>query len=117
MQRYRLAWITNHRYTYEVAVADAPAGRIEIDPAGTGQIDLEPGMRVATASMRIVVVASRGAGDRDIDALMDGVDEAVALSGADVRVEYGGAVPAAVTVDSHTSESLGLLAADLRRPQ
>ena len=51
MQRYRLAWIAHHRDTDQVAVADDPAGRIEIDPAGARQIDLDPGMGVAAAGM------------------------------------------------------------------
>ena len=38
VQRYRLAWIAHHRDTHEAAVADDPARRIEIDPAGAGQI-------------------------------------------------------------------------------
>src|SRR6266404_6649655 len=45
VQRYRLAWLAHH--THEAAVADDPACRIEIDPAGAGQIDLDPGVRVS----------------------------------------------------------------------
>ena len=51
VQRYRLAWIAHHRDTHEAAVADDPACRIEIDPAGAGQIDLDPGVRVSTAGI------------------------------------------------------------------
>jgi hypothetical protein len=56
VQRYRLAWIAHHRDTHEAAVADDPACRIEIDPAGAGQIDLDPGVRVSTAGIAVVVV-------------------------------------------------------------
>ncbi len=57
VQRYRLAWIEHHRDTHEAAVADDPACRIKIDPAGAGQIDLDPGVRVSTAGIAVVVVA------------------------------------------------------------
>ena len=50
MERYRLARIAHHRDTNEVAVADDAAGWIEIDPTGSGQIDLSPGMGVAAAA-------------------------------------------------------------------
>src|SRR6202030_1025028 len=56
VQRYRLAWIAHHRDTHEAAVADDPARRIEIDPAGAGQIDLDPGVRVSTAGIAAVAV-------------------------------------------------------------
>jgi hypothetical protein len=49
VQRYRLAWIAHHRDTHEAAVADDPACWIEIDPAGAGQINLDPGVRVSAA--------------------------------------------------------------------
>ena len=49
MQRYRLARIAHHRDTNEVAVANDAIGWIEIDPTGSRQIDLRPGMRVAAA--------------------------------------------------------------------
>ena len=55
VQRYRLAWIAHHCDTHEAAVADDPACRIEIDPAGAGQIDLDPGVRVSTAGIAVVV--------------------------------------------------------------
>ena len=55
VQRYRLAWIADHRDTHEAAVADDPACRIEIDPAGAGQIDLDPGVRVSAAGIAVVV--------------------------------------------------------------
>ena len=56
MQRYRLPWIAHHRDTHEVAVADDPACRIEIDPPGARQIDLYPGVRVSAAGIGAVVV-------------------------------------------------------------
>ena len=56
VQRYRLAWIAHHRDPHEAAVADDPACRIEIDPAGARQIDLDPGVRVSTAGIAVVVV-------------------------------------------------------------
>src|SRR5260221_8563617 len=56
VQRYRLAWIAHHCDTHEAAVADDPACRIEIDPAGAGQIDLDPGVRVSTTGIAVVVV-------------------------------------------------------------
>jgi hypothetical protein len=56
VQRYRLAWIAHHRDPHEAAVADDPACRIEIDPAGAGQIDLDPGVRVSATGIAVVVV-------------------------------------------------------------
>ena len=47
MERNRLARIAHHRDANEVAIADDAAGRIEIDPAGSGQIDLSPSIRIA----------------------------------------------------------------------
>jgi len=57
VQRYRVALIAHHRDTHEAAVADDPACRIEIDPSRGGQIDLDPGVRVSTAGIAVVVVA------------------------------------------------------------
>ena len=56
MKWYRLARYAHYRDTYEVAVTDNAACRIEIEPARAGQIDLDPGMHVAAAGMPIVVV-------------------------------------------------------------
>ena len=55
MQRYRLAWIAHHRDTHEAAVADDAACRIELDPAGAGHIDLDPGVRVSAPGIAVVV--------------------------------------------------------------
>jgi hypothetical protein len=46
-----LARISCYRNADEIAVADDAIGRIELDPTGTGQIDLAPGMRRAAAHM------------------------------------------------------------------
>src|ERR1700731_2850285 len=56
MKWYRLARNAHRRDTYEVAVADNPACRIEIEPARAGQIDLDPGMHVAAAGIADIVV-------------------------------------------------------------
>src|SRR5208282_2001771 len=56
MERYCLARITHHRNTNEVAVANDAIGWIEIDPTGSRQIDLSPGMRVAAAHIASVVI-------------------------------------------------------------
>src|SRR4249920_2846727 len=54
VQRYRMAWIAHHRDPDEAAVADDPAGRVEIDPARPRQIDLGPGVGVSAAVIPVV---------------------------------------------------------------
>src|SRR5260221_904889 len=62
MERYGLTRIAHHRDTNEVAIADNAAGWIEIDPAGSGQIDLSPSVRVAAVRIAAApVVAIAGA--------------------------------------------------------
>jgi hypothetical protein len=56
VQRYRLAWIAHHRDTRGRSCGGAC--RIEIDPAGAGQIDLDPGVRVSAAGIAVVVMAT-----------------------------------------------------------
>jgi len=39
-----MAWVACNRDANKVAITDDPICRVEIDPAGTRQIDLTPGM-------------------------------------------------------------------------
>src|ERR1700730_4744252 len=48
-ERQGLPGVPSHRDANEIAVADDAVGRIEIDPSGTRQVDLQPGMGRATA--------------------------------------------------------------------
>src|SRR5271155_2503754 len=57
MERYCLVRIAHHRDPNEVAVTNDAIGWIEIYPAGSGQIDLSPGVRVAAANVGFVVVS------------------------------------------------------------
>jgi hypothetical protein len=49
LEGHRLARITRDRHPDKVTIANQPVGGIERHPAGTGQIDLRPGMRNTTA--------------------------------------------------------------------
>jgi hypothetical protein len=53
VERYGLARIAHHRDANKVAIADNSAAWVEINPAGSGQIDLSPGMGVAAAGLVI----------------------------------------------------------------
>ena len=50
LQRDRLARVMHDRDPDEIPIADNAARRIEVDPAGTGNINLDPGMGVAAGS-------------------------------------------------------------------
>ena len=54
-QRHRLAGISRHCDADQVAIADNAVGRIELDPAGSGQIDLHPGMGGTAADMAVAI--------------------------------------------------------------
>jgi hypothetical protein len=51
VERYGLARIAHYRDANKVAIADNSAAGVEINPAGSGQIDLSPGMGVAAATV------------------------------------------------------------------
>ncbi len=55
LQRDRLARVVRDRDADEVPIPDDAARRIEVDPAGSGNVDLDPGVGVA-AGITIVVV-------------------------------------------------------------
>ena len=47
--RHRLARVAHDRDADQIVIADDAVGRVEFDPAGPGQVDLEPGMGGAAA--------------------------------------------------------------------
>ena len=47
LQRNRLAGLMHDRNAHEVLIPDHAGRRIEVDPAGAGNVDLDPGMGVA----------------------------------------------------------------------
>src|SRR5579859_5277492 len=48
-QRHRMLRVPGNGNTDEIAIADDAVGGVEIDPAGAGEISLQPGMRGASA--------------------------------------------------------------------
>src|SRR6266853_3151093 len=58
MERYGLAYVVHDSDTNEVAAADDPTGWIAIDPTGSGQIDLSPGVRIAGARVAAIQTAA-----------------------------------------------------------
>src|SRR5580704_3213523 len=56
LQRNGLARMMRNRDADELFIADAAARRIEIDPARTGNVDLDPGVGVAAGSTIVVVI-------------------------------------------------------------
>src|SRR5205807_5115472 len=50
-QRHRVPRVAHYRDADQIAVADDAVGRIELEPAGAGDIDLQPGMGGAAADM------------------------------------------------------------------
>src|SRR3954464_854647 len=55
LQRYRPARLSYHRDAHQILVSDHAAGRVAIDPAWAGKIDLEPGMGVAPGVTVVIV--------------------------------------------------------------
>ena len=50
LQRESLERLACHGDADQVGAADLAVGRIELDPAGAGQVDLDPGMGIAGAA-------------------------------------------------------------------
>ena len=49
LQRNRLLRLAHDRDADEVPISDHAARRVEVDPSGSGNVDLDPGMRVAAS--------------------------------------------------------------------
>ena len=56
LQRDRLARVMRDRDTDEVLISHNAARWIEVDPAGTGNVDLDPGVGIAASSAVVVVI-------------------------------------------------------------
>src|SRR6516164_4872528 len=63
VQRDSLTRIAGDGNADQIARADDAAGRVELDPARTRQIDLHPGMRRAAAAVTMVVAGEEIARD------------------------------------------------------
>ena len=56
LQRNRLLRLVHNRDAHQVLIPDHAARGIEVDPAGAGDVDLDPGMGVAPRDAVVVVV-------------------------------------------------------------
>src|SRR3981081_3091030 len=56
LQRYRPARLSHHGDAHEILIPDRAAGRVEIDPAWAGKVDLDPRMGVASGVTVVVIV-------------------------------------------------------------
>ena len=57
LQRYRLARLVHNCDSHEVFIPDHSTRRIEVDPAGAGNVDLDPSMGVSAGDFLVVVIA------------------------------------------------------------
>ena len=57
LQGNRRVWIMHDRDAHQVLIPDHAARRIEVDPAEAGDIDLDPGMGMASGDTVVVLVA------------------------------------------------------------
>ena len=56
-ERNSLARIARHSHAYEIAISDNGIGRIQLHPAGAGQIDVAPGVGGTAAVVFTITVA------------------------------------------------------------
>ena len=56
LERDRLAGVMHDGNADEILISHDAARRIEVDPAGAGHVDLDPGMGVAAGDKTVAVI-------------------------------------------------------------